>query len=116
MPQKWTPRRLAALYDNGYLRSDVLAKRHIVPPHQQYRERPVENTLTAVEEVERGKTQAAPLSTRRSLPSTARSTGSRMGALATARPTGLISSRTYETKLLARRTAVLQQYRAGAKK
>ena len=70
----------------------------------------VENTLTAVEEVERGK--AKPRHCRRAaLYSTARSTGSRMGALATARPTGLISSRTYETKLLARRTAVLQQYR-----
>ena len=54
MPQKWTPRRLAALYDNGYLRSDVLAKRHIVPPHQQYRVRPTawqgESALDLIQE------------------------------------------------------------------
>ena len=111
MPQKWTPRRLAALYDNGYLRSDVLAKRHIVPPHQQYRVRPTEQTLTAVEEMGRAAAAAAPKSTQRSLPSTARSTARGVKtSRAMNRPMGLMTSRTYDNCLVARRTAVLQQY------
>ena len=102
MPQEWTPRRLAALYTNGFLRKDVLAMRHIIPAHQQYRAKGT-TTPRLTAQSEQGLNSFRAPTTERSLPSTARST-SRTSRRVAALPTGLLTRRTYNSQLLERRT------------
>lgn len=114
MPQSWTPRRLGALYDNGFMRKDVLAMRHIIPAHQQYRAQGTTTPrLTAQSEQGLNSFRAPP--TERSLPSTARST-SRTTRRAAALPSGLITRRTYGSQLALRRTQAANRSRQAAKK